>query len=55
MSEAMAERFWTDGDAVGRFGTAETTSPCLLVGVASDARVRMLAEAPRNMIYRPYS
>ena len=27
----------------------------LVVGVASDAMVRTLGEAPRNMVYLPYS
>ena len=29
--------------------------PWLVVGVASDAKVRTLGEAPRNMVYLPYS
>ena len=57
ISEAMARRFWEDGDAVGRLVQRrdDESSPWLVVGVASDAKVRTLGEAPRNMIYLPYS
>ena len=56
ISEAMARRFWTDGDAVGRLvRRRDDDPPWLVVGVASDAKVRTLSETPRNMIYRPYS
>ena len=55
ISEAMALRFWADGDAVGRLlrRPAESAGDLLVVGVASDAKVRTLGEAPRNMVYRP--
>ena len=57
ISEAMARRFWTDGDAVGRLvrRRADDDPPWLVVGVASNAKVRTLGEAPRNMVYLPYS
>ena len=57
ISEAMARRFWTDGDAVGRLVRRrdDEDPPWLVVGVASDAKVRTLGEAPRNMVYLPYS
>ena len=57
ISEAMARRFWEDGDAVGRLvlRRGEEDPPWLVVGVASDAKVRTLGEAPRNMVYLPYS
>ena len=53
----MARRFWEDGDAVGRLvqRRADEDPPWLVVGVASDAKVRTLGEAPRNMVYLPYS
>ena len=54
ISEAMAQRFWKDGDAVGRL-IRRRDEDLLVVGVASDAKVRTLGEAPRNMIYLPYS
>ena len=57
ISEAMARRFWTDGDAVGRLvrQREDDDPPWLVVGVAADAKVRTLGEAPRNMVYLPYS
>ena len=57
VSEAMARRFWPDGDAVGRLvRRRDDDDPAwLVVGVASDAKVRTLGEAPRNMVYLPYS
>ena len=55
VSEAMARRFWEDGDAVGRLVRRrdDTDPPWLVVGVVSDAKVRTLGEAPRNMVYLP--
>ena len=57
ISDAMAHRFWKDGDAVGRLirRRSEDDPPLLVIGVANDAKVRTLGEAPRNMIYLPYS
>ena len=56
VSEAMARRFWTDGDAVGRLVRRRgDDSPWVVVGVAADAKVRTLGEAPRNLVYLPYS
>ena len=56
VSEAMAGRFWTGGDAVGRLVRRRGEAPSwLVVGVASDAKVRQLGESPRNLIYLPYS
>ena len=55
----MARHFWTDGDAVGRLvrRREDDDPPWLVVGVAADAKakVRTLGEAPRNMVYLPYS
>ncbi len=54
ISEVMAQRFWKDGaavDRVFRIGSLEVT----VVGVVSDTKVRTLDEAPRDMIYLPYS
>ena len=57
ISEAMARRFWADGDAVGRLVLRrdDEDPPWRVVGIASDAKVRTLGEAPRNMVYVPYS
>ena len=57
ISEAMARRFWTDGDAVGRLVRRRENedAPWLVVGVVADAKVWTAGEAPRNMVYVPYS
>jgi len=56
VSEAMARRFWTDGDAVGWLVRRRGPDPSwLVVGVASDAKVTQLGESPRKMIYLPAS
>lgn len=56
ISEAMANRFWPDRDPIGRVVHQVGDDPDLrIVGVASDAKVRSLAEAPRPFIYRPES
>ena len=47
VSDAMARRFWTDGDAVGRLVRRhDPDSPWLVVGVASDANVGSSASLP---------
>ena len=57
ISRAMAERFWPDADPLGRLlRRRDPDAPDLLVvGVAADAKVRSLGEAPRAMVYRPYA
>ncbi len=56
VTEAMALRFWADGDAVGRLVRRfDDDPPWLVAGVASDAKVRTLGEASRDVIYLPYS
>lgn len=54
VSDALAQRFWPDGGAVGRVfrrnGNEHT-----VVGVARDAKIRSLGEAPRPFVYLPYS
>lgn len=55
ISEAMANRFWPDGTAVGQTLRRANDPDLLVVGVASDAKVRSLGEAPRSFVYRPYS
>jgi predicted permease len=57
VSEAMARRYWPDGDALGRTlgrpapGEADLT----IVGVARDINMRALGEAPRDVIYEPFA
>jgi predicted permease len=57
ISEATARRFWPDGNAIGKMlRRMDDDDPDLVViGVASDAKVRTIGEAPRLMVYRPYS
>ncbi len=56
ISEAMAKRFWPGVDPIGRAIHRKGGEPDLrVVGVASDAKVRSLAEAPRPFVYRPES
>ncbi len=57
ISEATAQRFFEDGDAVGRMlrRLGDDARDLLVVGVASDARVRTLGGAPELMVYLPYS
>jgi predicted permease len=56
ISDAMARHFWPNGDAVGRL--IRTTNPddddLVVVGVAANANIRTLGEAPRDMIYRSW-
>jgi putative ABC transport system permease protein len=57
ISDAMARRYWPDGDAIGRL--IRTSDPddddLVVVGVSADAKIRMLGEAPRDMVYRSAS
>jgi predicted permease len=57
ISQAMARRYWPDGDALGRIlRRPDPAEPDLLiVGVASDINLRSLGEAPRDVVYEPYS
>ena len=57
ISAATARRFFEDGDAVGRMlrRLGDDARDLLIVGIASDARVRSLGGAPELMVYLPYS
>jgi len=57
ISEATAQRFFEDGDAVGRMlrRLGDNARDLLVVGIAGDARVRSLGGDPELMVYLPYS
>jgi predicted permease len=54
ISDAMARRFWPDGDAVGRLIRTpdRDVDDLVVVGVAADVKIRSIGEAPRDMVYR---
>ncbi|GMR12207.1 MAG: ABC transporter permease [Gemmatimonadota bacterium] len=53
VSEAMAKKFFPDGEGVGRtFRRGD--SEYAVIGVARDAKVRSLGEAPRPFIYQAF-
>ena len=51
VSQALAERFFPDGDAVGRSLETGGGTALPIVGVARDTKVRTLGEAPRPYVY----
>jgi predicted permease len=57
ISQAMARRYWPDGDALGRILHAQTRDrgDLTIVGVASDINLRSLGEHPRDVVYRPHT
>jgi predicted permease len=57
ISQAMARRYWPDGDAIGRILRRPDPAEhdLVIVGVASDINVRSLGEAPRDVVYEAYS
>ena len=56
INQALADRFWPDGDAVGHvFLNGDEMTEVLVVGVARTTKVRNLGESPRPQVYRPFS
>jgi predicted permease len=57
ISQAMARRYWPDGDALGRMirRPDPAEADLLVVGVASDINMRSVGEAPRDVIYEAYT
>jgi predicted permease len=57
ISQAMARRYWANGDALGRvLRRPDPAEPDLIVvGVASDINVRSLGETPRDVVYVNYA
>jgi predicted permease len=57
ISQALAGRYWPNGNAVGRVlrRPDPAEDDLVIVGVASDINVRSLGEAPRDVVYETYS
>ena len=55
INQTMANRFWPNGDAVGRFVRFPNEGLCEVIGVVADARYRMVREARRATFYRPWT
>jgi putative ABC transport system permease protein len=57
ISHAMARRYWPDGGALGRIlrRPDPAQADLVIVGVASDVNIRSLGEAPRDVVYVPYT
>ncbi len=57
ISQAMARRYWPNGDALGRIlrRPDPAQADLVIVGVASDVNIRSLGEAPRDVVYVPYT
>jgi ABC-type antimicrobial peptide transport system permease subunit len=51
----LANRFWPGEDAVGRTLERNNADDLVVIGVASDAKIRSLGEAPRPLVYLAYS
>ncbi|HSC28572.1 MAG TPA: FtsX-like permease family protein, partial [Vicinamibacterales bacterium] len=55
VSQAMADRFWPDGSAVGRFITTRRGGPRWeVVGVAGDVKYESLRESRAPLMYIPF-
>ena len=56
ISAAMARRYWPGGDAIGQLIRTPNADDddLVVVGVAADAKIRTIGEAPRDMVYRSY-
>jgi predicted permease len=57
VSQALARRYWPNGNALGRVLRQRDPAGTnlIIVGVASDINIRSLGEAPRDVIYLPYT
>jgi predicted permease len=55
INDAMAQRFWPDGNALGKVVRRESGEELEIVGISATTKVRTLGEPPRPFIYRPYT
>lgn len=55
INQAFAEKFWPAGDGLGQIIRRADDEDLLVVGIASNAKIRSLGESPRAFVYRPYS
>ena len=58
INQAMARKFWPVDDCLGRMirvAEEEGEENLTVVGVASDAKIRSIGEAPLSFICRPFS
>jgi ABC-type antimicrobial peptide transport system permease subunit len=55
ISQAMARKFWPGRDPVGQLIRRSDDPDLLVIGVAADAKVRSLGEAPRSFVYEAFS
>jgi len=53
VSETMARRLWANAEAVGQTLRLDDGRALRVVGVARDAKVQSLGEAPQPLFYRP--
>jgi predicted permease len=54
VNEALVATFFPGEDALGRTLRRADEKDLLIVGVASNAKIRSIGEAPRPFVYRPY-
>ncbi|TDI46701.1 MAG: ABC transporter permease [Acidobacteria bacterium] len=55
VNQALADKFFVGRDALGGILRRPDSEDLLIVGIASNAKIRSLGEAPRAFVYRPYS
>jgi predicted permease len=56
INETMARRYWTSGDALGRYIRFEERGPDVeVVGIVQDVKYRMLREDPAPSFYIPHA
>jgi predicted permease len=54
VSEALAERLWPDGNAIGeRLRAVDADEDWEVIGVTRNVKVRSLSEPPRSLVYLP--